>query len=72
MLFSAVNFIRLTGVDCEEALRKSTDKFIRRFCECEKLIAAEGKDINEVTKDPVMFDSFWERAKDEIESDKDR
>ncbi|MDE5789352.1 MAG: nucleoside triphosphate pyrophosphohydrolase, partial [Clostridia bacterium] len=31
VLFAAVNTCRLAGVDCEEALRSATDKFVNRF-----------------------------------------
>lgn len=69
LLFAAVNTVRLAGVDCEEALRAATDKFIRRFVECEKLIAADGKKIEEVTADEQLFDLYWERAKNALASD---
>ena len=72
VLFAAVNTVRLAGVDCEEALRAATDKFVRRFVECERLIAADGKAINEVTKDGLLFDYYWQKAKNAIESDKNR
>ena len=65
VLFAAVNTVRLVGVDCEEALRASTEKFIRRFVACEKLISADGKKIEEVTSDGLLFDYYWQRAKDE-------
>lgn len=63
VLFSAINTVRLAGVDCEEALRAATDKFVKRFIECERLISADGKDINEVTKDGLLFDFYWQKAK---------
>lgn len=63
VMFSAVNTVRLAGADAEEALRAATDKFIRRFTECEKLISADGKNINEVTKDGLLFEYYWQKAK---------
>ena len=61
VLFAAVNTCRLAGVDCEEALRAATDKFAKRFVECERLIIADGKDITEL--DELELDYYWMRAK---------
>lgn len=66
VLFAAVNTVRLAGVDSEEALRAATDKFIKRFVECEKLIIADGKNIMEVTADELLFNYYWERAKNAL------
>ena len=61
VLFSAVNVCRLAGVDCEEALRASTDKFVKRFIEFEKLIIADGKDVTDLNGSE--YDWYWLRAK---------
>jgi len=61
VLFSAVNTCRLAGVDCEEALRAATDKFIKRFVKCEKLIIEDGKDITDL--DELKLDVYWHKAK---------
>lgn len=66
LLFAAINTVRLAGVDCEEALRAATEKFISRFVECEKLIIADGKDMKEVTADENLFNEYWERAKNAL------
>ena len=66
VLFAAVNTVRLAGVDCEEALRAATDKFVKRFVECEKLIIADGKDIKEVTANEFLFNFYWEKAKNAL------
>ena len=66
VLFAAINTVRLAGVDCEEALRAATDKFVKRFVECEKLIIADGRDIKEVTADENLFDFYWEKAKNAL------
>lgn len=68
VLFAAVNTVRLVGVDCEEALRAATDKFVERFVECEKLIIADGKNIKEVTADELLFNYYWEKAKNALKS----
>lgn len=64
VLFAAVNTCRLAGVECEEALRAATDKFVKRFVECEKLIIADGKDI--AALDGLSLDYYWVKAKDAV------
>lgn len=64
LLFSAVNVCRLAGVDCEDALRGATEKFTSRFCECEKLVTADGKQLTELGADEL--DGYWNRAKNEL------
>ena len=68
VLFAAVNTVRLAGVDCEEALRAATDKFVKRFVKCEELIIADGKDIKEVTNNELLFNYYWEMAKNALKS----
>lgn len=64
VLFAAVNTCRLAGVDCEEALRAATDKFVNRFVACEKLIIADGKNITDL--DELTLDYYWAKAKDAV------
>lgn len=64
VLLSAVNACRLAGVDCENALRASAQKFAKRFTECEKLILADGKNMTDL--DGRELDIYWERAKNAI------
>ncbi len=61
LLFSAVNVVRLYGIEPEIALQKATDKFIARFCEVEK--TAEQKGIDLKNSDIKMLDELWESAK---------
>jgi tetrapyrrole methylase family protein/MazG family protein len=61
VLFSAVNVCRLAGVDCEEALAQSVDKFTKRFVKCEQLIIADGKDITQLNE--LELDWYWLQAK---------
>ncbi|MBQ9515793.1 MAG: nucleoside triphosphate pyrophosphohydrolase [Ruminococcus sp.] len=61
LLFSVVNIARFIGVDAEEALTKSTDKFSKRFRKVEDL-AAE-RDIDMKTADMSIMDSLWEEVK---------
>lgn len=66
VLFSAVNTCRLAGVDCEEALRSSTRKFIKRFVKCEQLIIADGKNITDLNE--LELDWYWLKAKNELKN----
>ena len=66
VLFSAVNTCRLAGVDCEEALRAATDKFIKRFVKFEQLALADGEKIEEMT--PDRWDYYWALAKNELKN----
>ena len=64
VLFAAVNTCRLAGVDCEEALRAATDKFAKRFIECEKLAIADGKNMPDL--DELELDYYWVKAKNAL------
>lgn len=66
VLFSAVNCGRLAGVDCEEALRASVQKFSLRFAECEKLIIADGKNMTDLNE--LELNVYWQRAKDALKN----
>ena len=61
LLFSAVNVARFTGVDPEESLGKSCEKFIRRFERVEELARREGTDLQAAPIDEL--DRLWKRIK---------
>ena len=61
LLFSVVNVARLLGVDCEEALQRSNDKFISRFSCAENQIIKDGKDMKELSSEEL--DIYWQKAK---------
>ena len=61
LLFSVVNIARFLGVDAEEALTRSTDKFSRRFRSLEELAGERGVDLK--TARPELIDSLWEEIK---------
>ena len=61
LLFAAANVGRLAGADCEQALQRSTDKFIARFCRTDALIAADGKRMQELSAEELW--AYYERAK---------
>lgn len=61
VLFSAVNVARHCGFDSEEALTRSTDKFISRFAKTEELIRFQGIDMRSLNIDEL--DAYWQQAK---------
>ena len=68
LLFSCVNAARHLGVDAELALKASTEKFIRRFAETEKLVNDEGIDMKELPIEEL--DKYWAKAKNKIMEEK--
>jgi MazG family protein len=61
VIFAATNVSRFLKIDADEALQRSTSKFIRRFEAMEKMIAADRKRFPDMTLDEM--DVYWERAK---------
>ncbi len=61
LLFSVVNVSRFIGVDSEEALTNSTDKFIDRFSKVEKMAEECGMNMKET--DLSELDKLWDLAK---------
>lgn len=61
LLFSAVNVSRFIGVDPEEALSSSCDKFINRFSEVERLAGERNIDINSASLEEL--DRLWDEVK---------
>ena len=61
LLFSVVNVARMLGKDPEEALYRSTDKFIRRFSEVENIAVSDGIDLKSCTIDEM--NRLWKIAK---------
>ncbi len=68
LLFSIINAARLLGVDPEEALRRSTGKFVRRFGKVEEIAEAAGGFKG---KSVAELDTWWNRAK-ELENRSER
>ncbi len=64
LLFSVVNLLRLCGVDSETALLKSTQKFVNRVGECERLLANCGKKLADMSGEE--FDKLWHEAKQNV------
>lgn len=62
LLFSCVNVSRFLNVDSEEALKKATDKFIKRFKIVEKLADEKGISMKESSLEEL--DMLWDKAKE--------
>ncbi|MCH5288051.1 MAG: nucleoside triphosphate pyrophosphohydrolase [Christensenellaceae bacterium] len=61
LLFSCVNVARLCGVEPETALKKATEKFIRRFSDMENAIISDGKALKDLTLSEM--DVYWNQVK---------
>ena len=63
LLFVAVNLARKAGVDPETALKRTNQKFERRFRRIEALLHAKGQTPAESTLE--VMESLWQQAKRE-------
>lgn len=61
VLFALVNFARFAGVNAENALRRTNDKFIRRFQHIEKRLREQ--DRTPVDASLEEMDTYWDEAK---------
>ena len=61
LLFSLVNYSRHIGIDSNESLKKSTNKFISRYKKLEEII--ENKNTNIDKLDENELNSIWEMVK---------
>ncbi len=61
VLFVLVNVSRFAGINAEEALKKTNNKFISRFKYIEKKAVESGRDISEMSLEEM--DRLWEEAK---------
>ncbi len=61
LLFSVVNLSQFQGLNAEEALNLTVDKFIRRFQVLEQGLRAEGREVARCT--PAELDACWNAAK---------
>ncbi|MDA8096066.1 MAG: nucleoside triphosphate pyrophosphohydrolase [Clostridia bacterium] len=61
LLFATVNLARLSGVDAEDALRHTMEKFCRRFTFIEEKIVLLDKKLGQVSLEEM--DRWWEAAK---------
>ena len=61
VLFAFVNLARFHGIDPEEALRKTNNKFTSRFQYIEKTVHQQGRKIDEQSLEAL--DALWNEAK---------
>jgi tetrapyrrole methylase family protein / MazG family protein len=61
LLFVAVNIARFLGVDPETALKRSNEKFCRRFRHIESCIKQQGRELKNASL--AEMDALWEEAK---------
>ncbi|MFG1376560.1 nucleoside triphosphate pyrophosphohydrolase [Xanthobacter autotrophicus] len=62
LLFAVVNLARHAGVDPEDALRGTNDKFTRRFGHVESRLAAAGRRPEQASLDEM--EALWQEAKE--------
>lgn len=65
LLFSAVNVVRLLGIEPETVLQRATDKFIARFSIVERLANEQNIDMRSCGIDKL--DELWNTAKLQID-----
>ena len=61
VLFALINYARFVDVNPDEALERTTRRFMERFQHLETAVASEGKDL--AAMDLKEMDVYWERAK---------
>jgi len=61
LLFAAANVARLSGLQPEVALGRSTEKFIGRFHEMEQAVLAAGKELSGMSL--AEMDVYWDAVK---------
>lgn len=61
LLFSIVNYTRFLGINPENALRRTNEKFVRRFQYVEEKVKENGRGIAESNLEEM--DKFWEESK---------
>lgn len=64
LLFACANLLRLSGIDAETALLLSTEKFVRRVVECERLLSERGQNLSNLSAQ--QFDCIWDEAKHNV------
>ena len=70
LLFALVNYSRFLHVNPEIALRKSVEKFTKRFQGIEQELKSQGKKIEETTLEEM--DEIWNRHKSQVQSSKSK
>lgn len=60
-MFAVINAARLYGINPENALEKTNNKFLRRFSYVEEQAVKAGRNLSEMTLEEM--DRYWEEAK---------
>ena len=63
LFFSLINAARLYGINPDNALERTNQKFIRRFNHVERRASEMGKELKDMTL--AEMDSLWNEAKKE-------
>ena len=61
VMFAMINYARFLDVNPDEALERTTRRFIARFQHLEQAVAQDGKDLADM--DLAEMDAYWDRAK---------
>ena len=61
VLFALINYARFVDVNPDEALERTTRRFIGRFQHLEDAVRADGKDLTQMSL--AEMDVYWDRAK---------
>ena len=61
VFFAIVNYARFLGINPEDALRLTNEKFIKRFNYVQKKVKETGKAINESNLEEM--DKYWNESK---------
>lgn len=61
LIFSAINIGRMLNIDCDEALEKTTNKFIDRFSFVENAAISNNENLSEMSLEEM--DRLWEKIK---------
>ena len=61
VMFAMINYARFLNVNPDEALERTTRRFIARFQHLEQAVAQDGKDLADM--DLGEMDVYWDRAK---------
>ena len=64
VMFAMINYARFLDVNPDEALERTTRRFIARFQHLEQAVALDGKDLADM--DLGEMDAYWDRAKSSL------
>ena len=60
-MFALINYARLKGINPDDALELTNNKFLRRFKAIEAMAEAQGKGLQEMSLEEM--DSLWDQVK---------